>query len=161
MRILKNFKNFNTFIIKCIIFAFRLQINRKQLHTMDAKILTEMSKDRVQKVAKYLTIIVNLNREHFIIKVKGVEKIASITEQDIQVLAYAAVAGDISTMKSRSGCQNYLKISRHSLNNAISKLQRVGLLIKTDRTRINPGLKLDFSKDIHFTITFNEQTGNS
>lgn len=125
----------------------------------NAKILTEVSLDRVQNAAKYLTILLYLNKDNLKITIKGVEKVVSITEQEIQVLAYAAVAGDLSTVKSRNGCQDYLKISKPSLNNAISKLQRVGMLIKTDRTRVHPGLQMDFSNNIILQINLNEQAG--
>lgn len=129
---------------------------------MDAKEIAVQTADRVQKVAKYLEVIINLNKEFFKIVVKGVEKPASITEQEIKILAYAATMGDINTMKSRTGCQNYLGISRHSLNNAISKLQRVGLLVKVDnRTRLHENLRLDFSKKINLILRFNEQTRDS
>lgn len=126
-----------------------------------AKSLTDTSEDRVQKVAKYLEIMIGLNRQHLKMVVKGKEKLVNVTEQEIKVLAYAAVMGDISTVKSRTGCQKYLSTSRHSLNNAISKLTRLGLLTKTDRTRVHPDLQLDFTKNINLIINLNEQAGDS
>lgn len=123
----------------------------------NAKIVTEVSVDRVQNAAKYLSILLYLNKDNLKIVKKGVEELASITEQEVQVLAYAAVAGDLSTVKSRNGCLDYLKISKPTLNNAISKLQRVGVLVKTDRTRVHPGLQMDFSTNIILQINLNEQ----
>ena len=57
----------------------------------NAKILTEVSIDRVQNAAKYLTILLYLNKDNLKITTKGIERVVSITEQEIQVLDIAEI----------------------------------------------------------------------
>lgn len=95
--------------------------------------------DRYKLVEAYYKVLLKLNN-------------VDITEQQVKVLAMAGVYGDISTVRSRNGIREYLKISIHSLNNAVSKLTRKKLLVKGDRTRVIPALQMDFSKDLQLII---------
>lgn len=106
--------------------------------------------DRVELVSKVLHIILTLSNR-------------KITKHENKILAYAAVAGNISTIKTRKGCMEYMGgISEYSLNNASSILQRKGLLQKKDgKISIVDGLKFDFTKDLLLNISLNGPQDNS
>lgn len=104
-------------------------------------------KDKVELVKAYFTLLLGLNKIH-------------LTNQELGVLAYAALEGEMTTVKAKTGVMNYFKIPQHSLNNVISKLQRKKLLIKTDRTRVIPALSLDYGKDLQLIINLNERPDN-
>lgn len=88
---------------------------------------------------KYYTMLINLRGIH-------------CTKQEIRILAFAALHGNISTSTARTECQQLLGISKQSLNNTIAKLQKDKLFVKTDKIKVNPEIALDFTKGLLLKI---------
>lgn len=78
-----------------------------------------------------------------------------LTNKQLDLLAFCAIRGTISTVPAKNDFSRDFKTSNSSINNMISDLQRKGILKKIDgKTRINPVLQLDFSQNINLNLTF-------
>lgn len=95
-------------------------------------------------IAKYFKILFTLNDIH-------------VTGQEVNVLAYTAYYGEMSTIRPRSACMRGLNIPVNSLNNAVHTLHKKKLLQKIgpDKTIvINPALGLSsFKEDLMLRIS--------
>jgi biotin operon repressor len=77
----------------------------------------------------------------------------NLTEREIQLLAFTAIKGNISykTVKAEF-CEKY-KSSAPTINNIISKLKRMGVLVKEgSKMKVNPLIVLNFEKEIRLEI---------
>lgn len=76
-----------------------------------------------------------------------------LTQREIQLIAFTAIRGNISYANVREEfCKKYNTTSP-TINNIISKLKRVGVLIKDGtKTKVNPVIILPFEKDIVLEI---------
>jgi hypothetical protein len=76
-----------------------------------------------------------------------------LTEREIQLIAFTAVKGNLSYASNRSEfCEKY-KTSSATINNIISKLKKMQILIKDGgKVKVNPVILLDFNKDITLEI---------
>ncbi len=77
-----------------------------------------------------------------------------LTTRDIQLLAFTAIHGDI-IYKRDEFCKEF-KCSLYTAYNIISKLKKMGLLIKksgTSKVMVHPSYKVDFTKDLIVQIT--------
>ena len=73
----------------------------------------------------------------------------SLTEREIQLIAFTAVKGNISYSTNRDEFCTLYKSSSPTINNMISKLKKLGLLIKDGgKIKVNPLYLLDFSNNI-------------
>lgn len=71
-----------------------------------------------------------------------------ITEIQIQMIAWCAVKGTLSTPPIRDGFLERYKIARGTYYNNIGKLQDRKLLVKKNgKIRVNASIMLDWSKD--------------
>ena len=72
-----------------------------------------------------------------------------LTQREIQLVAFTAIRGNISYANIRKDfCEKYNSTSP-SINNLISKLKKVNILIKDGtKVKVNPIIILDFSSDI-------------
>jgi hypothetical protein len=77
-----------------------------------------------------------------------------LTEREVQLIAFAAIKGNISYANVRAEfCEKY-KSSPPTINNIISKLKRIGVFVKDGtKVKVNPVIILDFEKDIVLQIT--------
>jgi len=73
-----------------------------------------------------------------------------LTEREIQVMAFLAVKGNIlySTNKQEF-CEMY-NSSPATIRNILSKLKKMGILVKDGKLKLNPAIQLDFGKNIIF-----------
>lgn len=76
-----------------------------------------------------------------------------LTDREIQLIAFTAVKGNISYSTNREEfCKMYNSTSP-TINNIISKLKKLGLLVKDgSKVKVHPMYLLDFSKDLAVVI---------
>ena len=76
-----------------------------------------------------------------------------LTQREIQLVAFTAIRGNISYANIRKDfCEKYNSTSP-SINNLISKLKKLNILIKDGtKVKVNPVIVLDFNKDITLEI---------
>jgi len=77
-----------------------------------------------------------------------------LTTREIQLVAFISLKGNIHYSSNREEFCTMYKSSPQSINNMVSKLRRVKILIKeTGKTNINPQFLLDFNNDIILQIS--------
>lgn len=78
----------------------------------------------------------------------------NLTQREIQLLAFTAIRGNITNGNVREEfCKKYNTTSP-TINNIISKLRRMSVLVKDGKmTRVNPMILLDFNRNIVLQIT--------
>jgi hypothetical protein len=76
-----------------------------------------------------------------------------LTEREIQMVAYAAIRGNMSYANIRADfCERY-KTSGATINNMISRLKRLLVFIKVDgKVKVSPKLILNFDNDLVLQI---------
>jgi DNA-binding MarR family transcriptional regulator len=76
-----------------------------------------------------------------------------LTKREIQLVAFTAVKGNISYANIREEfCEKHGTTSP-TINNIISKLKKIGILIKDGtKVKVNPIIVLDFNKNITLEI---------
>lgn len=76
-----------------------------------------------------------------------------LTKREIQLIAFTAIKGNISYANIREEFCSKYDTTGPTINNMISKLRKVGILIKDgSKVKVNPIIVLDFSKDITLEI---------
>lgn len=77
-----------------------------------------------------------------------------LTEREIQLVAFAAIKGNISNGNVRGEFIEKYNTSSATINNIISKLKRLGIFIKEQgKVKVNPQIIMDFKKDVILQIT--------
>lgn len=72
-----------------------------------------------------------------------------LTEREIQLVAFTAVKGNISYSTNREEFCLLYKSSSPTINNIISKLKKLNILIKDGtKIKVNPAILIDFTKNI-------------
>lgn len=76
-----------------------------------------------------------------------------LTEREIELLSFTSSRGTISSPSAKGEfCRRY-NSSVPTVNNMISRLKRLGYLIKTPtKIVVNPAIDLDFSKELIINI---------
>lgn len=76
-----------------------------------------------------------------------------LTRRQIQLVAFTAIRGSISYANVRNDfCQKY-NSTTPTINNLISRLKKVGMLVKIDgKIRVNPLIALNFENNILLEI---------
>jgi len=76
-----------------------------------------------------------------------------LTTREIQLIAFTAIRGNMSYANVREDfCKKYNTTSP-TINNIISKLKRIHVLIKDKgKIKVNPIILLDFNKDVTLEI---------
>ena len=75
------------------------------------------------------------------------------TERETQLIAFTAIKGNISYKHLREEfCQKH-DTTGPTINNIISKLKRIGVLVKDgSKVKVNPVIILNFNKDVKLEI---------
>jgi len=96
--------------------------------------------DALEMAEKYYGILSTLNS-------------IRLTQREIQLVAFTAIRGSMSYANVRNEfCKKY-NSTTPTINNLISKLKRVGLLIKKDgKIIVNPAVALNFAQNIKLEI---------
>lgn len=76
-----------------------------------------------------------------------------LTQRELQLLAFSAVRGNISYANIRKDfCEKY-GTTNASINNIISRLKKIGVLVKDGtKVKVNPQILLNFDNDITLEI---------
>lgn len=76
-----------------------------------------------------------------------------LTEREIQLVGFTAIRGNISYKNIREEfCQKY-NSSAPTINNIISKLKKMGVLVKDgSKIKVNPVITLNFENDIKLEV---------
>lgn len=77
-----------------------------------------------------------------------------LTNREIQLIAFAATKGNISYANVRNEfCEKYGS-TPPAINNIVSKLKKIGVLVKDGtKVKVNPLILLNFEKDIILQIS--------
>lgn len=97
---------------------------------------------QIELAIAYYSLIACLNKIH-------------LTERELQLLAFTAVKGSITNPAVREEfCKTYSS-SQATVNNMISKLKRMKLLVKDHKKKIKvtPAIALDFNSSIVLQIS--------
>jgi hypothetical protein len=83
----------------------------------------------------------------------------SLTEREIQLIAFTAIRGNISTPNVRSEfCERY-QTTIPTISNIISKLKKSNIFIKEKgKVKVNPLIVLDFTKNIVLQIQLSHES---
>ena len=102
--------------------------------------LRRKENDDISIAEKYYTILSAVNN-------------LNLTTREIQLVAFTAVKGNISYANIRQEfCENY-KTTSPTINNIISKLKKIGVLVKDgSKVKVNNMIVLDFTKDLTLEI---------
>lgn len=77
----------------------------------------------------------------------------SLTQREIQLIAFTAIKGNISYANLREEFCKKHNTTGPTINNIISKLKKMGILIKDGgKVKVNPVIVLDFNKDVTLEI---------
>ena len=79
-----------------------------------------------------------------------------LTQREIQLIAFTAIKGNLSYKHFRQEFCEKHETTSPTMNNIISKLKRIGVLIKdSNKIKVNPIIRLNFSDEIHLDIKIN------
>jgi biotin operon repressor len=105
----------------------------------------------VQKLKKKENDVFSLAERYY--KILSAINDLFLTEREIQLIAFTAVKGNISYANIREEFCKKHNTSSATINNIISKLKRIGVLIKDGtKVKVNPVIILDFNKNISLEI---------
>lgn len=101
----------------------------------------------VQKLRKYETDVYASAQRYYAV-LSAINDLF-LTEREIQLIAFTAVKGNISYKNIREEfCEKY-KSSAPTINNMISKLKKMGVLVKDgSKVKVNGMITLAFENDI-------------
>jgi biotin operon repressor len=105
----------------------------------------------VQKLKKKENDVFSLAERYY--KILSAVNDLFLTEREIQLIAFTAVKGNISYANIREEFCKKHNTSSATINNIISKLKKIGVLIKDGtKVKVNPVIILDFNKSISLEI---------
>lgn len=97
----------------------------------------------------------------FICAINGIK----LTPRELQLLAFINYRGTISSTSAKDEFCKLFDSSEATISNMVSKLTSLKLLVKEkSKTRVNPQLRVDFSKDLVVRLhinTKNEEVFNA
>ena len=76
-----------------------------------------------------------------------------LTQREIQLIAFTAISGNMSYKHIREEFCKKHDTTSATINNIISKLKRMGVLVKDGRKiKVNPVILLNFSNDVMLEV---------
>lgn len=102
--------------------------------------LRRVELDDYQMAERYYTILSAINH-------------LKLTQRELQLIAFTAIRGNISYANIRKDfCEKY-GTTNPSINNIISRLKKMGILVKDGtKVKVNPQILLNFEHDITLEI---------
>ena len=77
-----------------------------------------------------------------------------LTNREIQLVAFAAIKGNISYANIRKEFCELYKSTPAAINNIVSKMKKMGVFVKDGtKVKVNPIILLNFEKDIILQIS--------
>ena len=110
-----------------------------------------MSEMVIQRISKQYTDDISIGIKYYslISELNNLE----LTERELQLLAFTANRGTISSLSAKQEFSRRFSSSIATINNIISKLTRMGLLVKVaGKSRVNPKISPDFTNGIVMQI---------
>jgi hypothetical protein len=102
--------------------------------------LKKSVEDNYASAEKYYSLLSTLNE-------------LKLTHREIQLIAFTAIKGNISYANIREEFCSKYKTTAPTINNIISKLKRIGVLVKDGtKVKVNPRIILNFDKDLVLDI---------
>lgn len=102
--------------------------------------LKKGEKDSFSIAKKYYSLLFDVNN-------------VNVTEREIQLVSFMAINGSISYKHVKEEFCKEFNTSNATINNMVSKLKNVGILIKDgSKVKVAPAICLDFNKDIVLQI---------
>lgn len=102
--------------------------------------LKKSSGDKYQLAERYYDLLSSLNS-------------LALTKREIQLVAYAAIHGNISYTHIKDGFCTKYDTSIQTIYNIVSKLMKLKVLVKANgKIKVNPVIVLDFDNDIKLEI---------
>jgi hypothetical protein len=81
-----------------------------------------------------------------------------LTVREIQLVAFTAIHGNISYSSIREDFCNKYNSTSPTINNMISKLKKIGVLVKDGtKTKVNPVIVLNFDNNIKLEISIEHE----
>jgi len=106
----------------------------------------------VQKLNKVLPADIQVAETYY--NVLSALNNLGLTHREIQLVAFAAVRGNISYANIRKEFCELYSSSSASINNIISRLKKLGVFVKDGtKVKVNPQITLNFENDIVLQIT--------
>lgn len=111
-----------------------------------------ISSPTVQRLKKSVVSSIELAEKYY--RILSAVNDLKLTNREIQLIAFAATKGNISYANIRKDfCQMYGSTPA-AINNIVSKLKKMGVLIKDGtKVKVNPIILLNFDKDIILQIS--------
>ena len=104
--------------------------------TLSIQVLRKDFKEPLERALRYYSMISVWNN-------------LNLSQRQIQLLAHTAVRGTISSLSSKEEFCKLFGSSPATVNNMISELSSIGLLVKVQgKYKVNKAIDLDFSKDL-------------
>ena len=111
----------------------------------------ETNKTILQRLKRQETDVFLLGEKYYSI-LSAVNNL-KLTQREIQLIAFTAIKGNISYANLREEFCKKHDTTSPTINNIISKLRKMGILIKDgSKIKVNPVILLDFNKDITLEI---------
>lgn len=105
--------------------------------------------DEYRKAEKYYSLLSVVNDLH-------------LTTRETQLIAFTAIRGNMSYASIREDFCNKFSSTSPTINNMISKLKKLGVLIKDNgKIKVNPVILLDFDKDVQLEIKLIRKDGTT
>jgi len=110
------------------------------------------AKPIVQRLKTSIEDVIPMAEKYY--KILSAVNELKLTKREIQLIAFAAIKGNISYANIRKEfCELYNSTSP-AINNIISKLKKMGIFVKDGtKVKVNPIILLNFEKDIVLQIT--------
>ena len=79
-----------------------------------------------------------------------------LTQREIQLIAFAVVKGNLSYKHFREEFCTKHNTTNPTINNIISKLKRIGVLVKDgSKIKVNPVIRLNFNDEVRLEVKMN------
>lgn len=103
--------------------------------------IRKSEKDSMEVAKRYYSLLSSIND-------------LKLTEREIQLIAFTAIRGNISYSSNREEFCTMYNSSSPTVNNIISKLKKLQVLIKdSGKIKVNPKILLNFENDIVLQIS--------
>jgi len=110
----------------------------------------------VQKLKKQINTNEELAEKYY--SILSVVNGMGLTHREIQLIAFTAIKGNITTKGAREEFCKTHSTSSPTINNIISKLKKIKIFVKDGKDiTINPLIVLDFSKSIGIQIVLEHE----
>lgn len=113
-------------------------------------------KTTLQKLRKSISEEIVLAERYY--SILSVINNFKLTQREIQLLAFTAIRGNMTYANVREDFCKKHNTTSPTINNIISKLKKMGLLIKDQgKIKVNPKILLDFEDNLVLEISFNHE----